>query len=472
MRHLFLATLLILSSFSPALAQVKARWIVDDKDALQSRVDIIEQAKEEILVEYFYVAEDDQSLGGIALVLEAARKGVKVKIILDAIFASLPRSLYAALFDMARDAQGGNNIQIKVYNPISLNLFKMDQRDHAKMIIVDNNILMTGGRNLGDSYFGINKKRNFHDLDILVQGSLARDARENFMAVWDSNIVQDPQMYEYAQEKLDPVSCAYQEDITSCQLRQQYAVNEVKRQQTAIRRVFQEIITIEPGEDLVSSETRKEWLANSPIIQDVKFLSHKPDVLVSPKTAYLSHDLLKMLQSAKKDVNIVTPYLVPTENVIEAFRTLKARGVPVRIITNSLRSTDNLMTQAAYRTMQKELVKMGIEIWEYNKIDTIHAKTALFDYNHILVGTFNLDPRSAFINREMGLSLLDSENTGLAKQLEEIIENFRKDSVLVAKDGVAYNTEWQKDNVKELTPNQLLVYKALLYIAPTIKHKL
>ncbi len=270
LRHLILACIFVLSSFSTAFAQVKARWIVDDKEALQSRVDIIEQAQKEILVEYFYVSEDDQSMGGIALVLQAARKGVRVKIILDAIFASLPRSLYAALFEMAKDAEGRKNIEIKVYNPISLNIFKMDQRDHAKMIIVDGDVLMTGGRNLGDSYFGINKKRNFHDLDILVQGSLARDARENFLSVWNSDLVKDPQLYEFSVENLDPVSCAHKEDMTSCQIRQEYAVKQVKLQQANLRRVLEDIVTNDQGDDIVRSETQKQWLANAPTIKEVK----------------------------------------------------------------------------------------------------------------------------------------------------------------------------------------------------------
>lgn len=153
---------LLISQF--ALAN-KAKLLLADTDALQARVDIIEQAKKEILVEYFSIWNDEQSVDIFAFLQQKAQRGIKVKIIMDSLSNKVPRSLISALQMHGKGPDGQQNLEIKVYNPLSLNLAKATHRDHSKMLIVDGKIMISGGRNIGDKYFGFNKVRNYKDAE-------------------------------------------------------------------------------------------------------------------------------------------------------------------------------------------------------------------------------------------------------------------------------------------------------------------
>lgn len=461
----FICSFILASSIGYA---EQARFLVSDQDAIQARVDVIQQAEKEILVEYFSVWNDDQSLGGMALLLQAARKGIKVKVILDSLSSKVPPALFAGLIDKSKDASGTKNLEIKVYNPASLNLKELTHRDHAKMLIVDGKILITGGRNVGDKYFGINQKRNFNDLDVLVKGRVVSSARDNFLENWNSPVTVSPAMYNFTQDQLEPIACAGREDFENCQSAQKYAELKVKSEMERIQKTYTDIIT-KQDDDIVQSETHKDWFGNSYTLYHVRFLSHNAKDLVTPETAYLSQDLLALLMSAKEDVNIVSPYLIPTDHMMQAFGYLLAKGVRVRVITNSIKSTDNLFAQAGYRSAKDTLVKMGVEIYEYKGPDTIHAKTAIIDHQKILIGTYNMDPRSAFLNREIGLIILDLDQVGMAKEHEAIIEHFRSKSVLVAKGGKEYNQEWQSEGVSTFKKSLL---KSLMFVMPLIKSQI
>lgn len=446
-----------------------ARFLVSDQDAIQARVDLIQQAKSEILVEYFSVWNDDQSLGGMALLLEAAKRGVKVKVVLDSLSSKVPQALFAALLDKSIGPDGNKNLEIKVYNPVSLfSLPSLVKRNHAKMLIIDGEIFLTGGRNVGDKYFGINTKRNFSDLDILVKGPVVTDARSNFLISWHSPINQSPFLSTFANDQIDPIACAGKEDYDNCVTRQEFAVKKIQYELARVEKTYKDIITLQP-DDIVKSDTNTNWFENAYKIPDVKFMSHDPSQLVTPETAYLSHDLRKLLESATTDVDIVSPYLIPTDNLFKAFAMLREKNVRIRIITNSVNSTDNLFAQAGYRDSKSRLVKMGVEIYEYKGPDTIHAKTAIIDHNKILIGTYNLDPRSAFLNREIGLLLVDKGSLKLAQEHKDIIEHFRSKSVLVAKDGQEYNLEWQKS---VMTPGKKKILDALKVVLPLIRNQL
>ena len=156
--NLLLLALFFSSSFGYAN---QVRLISDAHQALQVRIDIIQQARQEILVEYFSVWNDEQSLASLSFLIEVAQRGVKVKIIMDAIASTVPRSLMNALLMKGRDQRGRQNLEIKLYNPVSLNLIDGTHRDHSKMILVDGQTVLSGGRNLGDKYFGKNPDRNF-----------------------------------------------------------------------------------------------------------------------------------------------------------------------------------------------------------------------------------------------------------------------------------------------------------------------
>ncbi len=461
---LILAGLLLSQS---ALAD-KATLLEKDSDALQARVDLIQQAKQEILAEYFYVGNDDQSLGGIGLLLDAAQKGIKVRVIVDSLSNSIPRSVFAILEKYGKGNDGQRNLEVKAYNPVGFNLSKATHRDHAKILVADGLRVISGGRNIGDSYFGLNKVRNFDDLDILVEGDVARQARENFMILWNSELVEEVPLYQFSEAKMSVDGCLGVGDQEHCQFVRKDSLFQVARDTARMSVILDQIHTTEPG-DVVTNNNVRDWFADRENSVEAEFISHEPSVLNSHEHDELSRRLLEILVAAQNDVNITTPYLIPPPPLMEAFRNLKKRGVRVRIITNSLQSTDNLFSQAGYRSLRKELIGMGIELYEYNGPDTIHAKTAVVDNKIALMGTFNLDPRSAYLNREVAIKMIDKNGDKVATELTAAIEVFRQESTLVGKDGVEYNQDKQFVGVSK---KKKIILKVLNIFLPFIKNQL
>ncbi len=458
---------------SSAFAE-RVRLLAKDSDALQARVDLIQQAKKEIQVEYFSVWNDDESIGGFALLLDAAQRGIQVKVIMDSLSNTVPKAVFSALLEKGKDSKGNQNLEIRVYNPISLKLSQATHRDHAKMLIVDgaspeNGRMIIGGRNVGDKYFGLNPGRNFRDMDVLLDGDVVQTAQANFFRVWDSGVAKEPALYEFDAKKLQVGACMPSlDDYDGCERTRANALKiydqEIVRIREMMRRIFEGAPSLK-----VQTQTHFDWLSNLPTDTQVKFLSQDPDGLVSKETATMSEELKVLAGKTQTDINIISPYLIPTPGLIEVFEKLLARQVRVRIITNSMKSTDNLFAQAGYLKAKAKLIQMGVEIYEYQGPDTAHAKVAVIDGHIALVGTYNLDPRSGFVNREVGVAIMKTSGNYLARQLTEQIDFFRENSLLVGKDGQAQNLDKQETGVSS---TKKALVKALMLIFPLIKNQI
>ncbi len=468
LRNLILSIAAALLFTSSAFAE-RVRLLQDNSEALQARVDIIGNAKKEIYAEYFSVWNDEQSVGGLSLLMDAARKGVKVKIIMDALSNTVPNELFAALLANGKDLQGNQNLEIKVYNaPSLLHLGRIMHRDHAKMLIADGERLITGGRNVGDKYFGLNGKRNFRDLDILTEGKVAQEAAANFMAVWNSKLATVPSLGRFSLDRLETDSCQYVENQDDCERTRLSNIKDFNREVTRIETTLSDISSKSPGIH-IKAATQHDWLEGAENAEKVLFLSHVPHKIVREDSNIMSDRLMKLALRAKKDLNILSPYLIPTEGMIKIFQRLLDRGVRIRIITNSLKSTDNLAAQAGYKGSKMQLIKMGIEIYEYNGPETTHAKVAVIDDKISIVGTYNLDPRSDNLNREVGVAVMDTPNDELATTLTNAIEDFRSNSTLVGKDGLPVNQEKWDEGVEK---KKLRLLKMIMTFLPFFRNQI
>lgn len=449
-RRLFFATVagLVLDVFitvAPGVSYADhARFISDPKEALQVRVDLIQQARKEILVEYYSVWNDDQSAGGIALLIDAARRGVKVKVVLDALAHRIPTSIFAAMNAMSLRPDGTPGIEVRMYNSPGLNLFNLTNRDHSKMIIIDGQRLLTGGRNIGDMYFHQRKRGpNYDDFDILVDGKVVTDARHNFLSTWASRLVSPPNLGPHSEDELSPAKCFYVEGSSmSCEEGQAVHQHEVAKSAARLDRLLFEIFKRQ-RDDIVHANTGTDWLKHAVDVGPIKFLSHSPNHLVRHKTAFLTDEVFSLLKSARRSVDIVSPYLIPPEEALRIFAQLLARGVNIRVITNSLTSTDSVFAHAGYRYLKPLLVKMGVEIHEYTGPNTLHTKALLIDDDVVTVGSMNFDPRSFYINREVALEMPTPGR--LALELKNQIAIYEAHSVLVAKYGSNENLKWQEE---------------------------
>jgi putative cardiolipin synthase len=138
-------------------------------------------------------------------------------------------------------------------------------------------------------------------------------------------------------------------------------------------------------------------------VEEVRFL-HDP-VGRKGRSRGVGHELLARMDAARESVIVESPYLVPSRAFRRGLRRTIGRGVRVRILTNSLATTDNILPQAGYANHKKWLVRTGVELWEYRGPESLHTKAAVIDGERVIVGSFNLDPRSEKLNTELALVL-------------------------------------------------------------------
>ncbi|MBL7663699.1 MAG: phospholipase D family protein [Bacteriovoracaceae bacterium] len=395
-------TLLILALSTPTFADI-FRILDSNQEAAQTRVDLVQQAQNEILTSYFIYNKDSAGLYGLALLRQAKRRGVKrIKVILDASFNELDIGMVKHLKD--------EGIDIRLYHPgplpvtpgklmtLMANMMdedykfgdetkkaiqKMVRRMHDKLLIVDasteQNYLLTGGRNMKGDYYGAYHK-NYDDRDVLVRSKKAvRQAQEYFYRLWDSQHVGKP-YYQMAKP----------EQVKIAKLELDVAMMEMETNK---------LFKLNTCNDVTKGENE---------VNTVKFLHSEITQDGKVRSDTMSKQLAKIVtERTIKSLVIETPYLVPTDTFYKVIKQILDKKIYVRVLTNSLGSTDGVEVAAAYSNHKKRLIEMGIDLWEYQGPNYLHAKSAVIDDQIALIGSYNLDPRSANLNTEVAVMIDD-----------------------------------------------------------------
>jgi cardiolipin synthase C len=407
-------------------------------EALLARAWLADHAKESVEVQYFIWSTDNIGILAAEALLRAADRGVRVRVIVDDLLIDAPDK---SLLALARHPK----IDIRIYNPQTsvgvpmhkrlLNVLTdfrgVNQRMHDKTLVVDGKIAITGGRNMAAEYFDYNHTYNFRDRDVLLLGETVKEMRASFERFWHSDItvkVEDlygrlGAMQKYVRVNDDEIQQIYRALHEYAKLPENFAP-EVRAAIAATPESFAR----------VSQSMR--W-------SKVEFISDQPGKNENhfrlDGGGQTASALGKLVQGARTRVVIQSPYLVVSDRAIELFRQITARGVTVRINTNSLASTDNLAAFSGYRNQREELLKMGLQIYEYKPapevqvklmqrsptatkkmpVFALHAKTIVVDSKTVYVGTFNFDPRSENLNTEVGAIIHDEV---LARAVEASIE--------------------------------------------------
>jgi len=408
------------------------------EEALLARAWLADHAQESIAVQYFIWSTDNIGILASEALLRAAERGVRVRVIVDDLLIDAPD---ASLLALARHP----NIEIRIYNPqhsvgtpfhkrvlnVVTDFRGVNQRMHDKTFIVDGKIAITGGRNMADEYFDYDQDYNFRDRDALVLGRVVADMEASFDRFWESELAAGVEElydgYGLLQKHVD------------------VGDEEVRRIHDGLHAYAQspENFGPEVRAALQSMPQAFPRLAEQVTWGSVEFISDIPGKNDSRFRlgggGLTSEALANLVQSATRSIVIQSPYLVLSEEAKTLLREAIARGVRVRISTNSLASTDNLAAFGGYRRQRRELLRMGLEIFEYRPdpevqrelmarsasadaappIFAIHAKTLVVDSATVYIGTFNLDPRSENLNTEVGVIARDDR---LARSVEAAIE--------------------------------------------------
>lgn len=344
-------------------------------------------AKQQILVSTFILGDEPFSLTALSLLRDAARHGLDVRLLVDAQWNKMPKPVEAHLL-----AEG---VAIRRFHPFRpCHPIWTTKRLHDKLLIVDGKSVILGGRNVESPYFGLGRqleRRDYLDLDLLVEGEAAREARDYFLQVWDSR-------------HTAPSRARAPEDAVRA------AEAELDRHGAWLRQRIVETLNGVAQGSLGSSARRTE-------VDGARFVHDPPGGKGSGPG--VGSELLELLANARESVIIESPYLIPTRELHDALRAAVDRGVEVLILTNSLRTTDNLWAQAGYAVVRKRLARMGVDVWEYEGPESVHTKAGVVDGETAIVGSFNLDPRSAYLNTEVAVVL---ESEPVARELEDLLE--------------------------------------------------
>ena len=394
-------------------------FLEDGAGALAARAWLIEQAQETIDLQYFIFSADRIGLLASNELYLAAKRGVKVRLLVDDTLAHGDEQVLLAL-------DSHPNLEVHVYNPnlkigkntvdtlvnIATDFRGVNQRMHNKNIIIDGDVVITGGRNVGEEYFDMDAEYNFRDRDVLLYGDTGA-IQTSFNEFWDSplsvpiGLLLKPQKEEKKNEFLHQLE-EYGCDVSI------YPAS------------FRERISKYP--DLLLDREASgalQWVDGIEYVSDAP-IKNKSDNLLGGGLS--TNGLVTLLQNANKRVWIQTPYLVMTDFGLQIFSLLRERGVEVKIITNSLAATDSYAAFNGYQKIRGRLLDMGVEIYEFkpdaeilgvvhssgypklrNTPHGVHAKSMIIDDDKSIITTFNLDPRSANLNTE-NYTLITSEH--------------------------------------------------------------
>jgi putative cardiolipin synthase len=388
------------------------------EDALGARIGLIDRAEQAIDIQS-YLIRDDVSGNLIALHLAAAAdRGVRVRLLMD---DALTDEVDAGLLSLDEHV----NIEVRVFNPfprkrsrlISLlaNFNILNRRMHNKTFTVDNQVTIVGGRNLADEYFQTGGRNEFIDEDLMAIGPIVDEVSDGFDEYWNSPEAIPMRSFNHL--------VAHKRVAESVDEARKFV--DAHRETPFLRNVDGRLIEsfIDGRLALVGGEAE--------IFQD------HPDKVrnfVRKRPSVTSKYLQQTVSGANEELIVISPYFVPQKQGVDFFGALTSKGVRVVIISNSLASTNHASVHAVYARYRKPLLRRGIELYELRPRSrsmgtettlTLHSKVATVDRQRLFVGSFNLDPRSLYLNTEMGMAVESPELSGqMAVSILETLPDF------------------------------------------------
>jgi len=356
--------------------------------------------------------------------LEAADRGVRVRLLVDDMDARAKNAGFAGL-----DAHP--NIAVRMFNPFKSragslgqvaeligNFNRINHRMHNKTWIADNRIAIVGGRNLGDEYFGASDEVNFVDLDFAMIGPIVRAASESFDTYWNSEI-------SYPMQVLDPNA------VTDDNLERVRGLLAASAAEGERSRYAEELHGDDAVQRLIAGDWPMEWTDVS------RFVADDPAKVTMEKEAlersHVRTLLVPTAEQARDNITLISPYFVPGELGTRILVDAARQGKRVRVLTNSLVGNDVAAVHGGYSRWRRPLLEGGVELWELKPLPgsevhasllgsagaSLHTKALTVDGKRLFVGSFNLDPRSTWLNCEQGIL---AEDETLAASLEAIFE--------------------------------------------------
>jgi len=393
------------------------RLLTSGEEALADLIALADHAERTLDIQYYIINQDDSARILLHHVRLAAERGVRVRVLVDDLNTAGEDRRFMHLGAHA-------NIEVRVFNPFpggrfatwtrfvasATDIRRINHRMHNKLFVADNALAITGGRNIGDQYFTRDQRSNFIDLDVVAAGAIVPELSASFDAFWNSKFAY-PIASVASPVSAEPASPPLVDTGTAANAN--WLRGELDSGRLDLTWVPATVLADGPAK--IASET-------------------SPDEEIT-----IANDLATLMLSAKQELLVISPYFVPGKDGVAMFAKLVAQGVHIRILTNSLASTDSPLVHTGYSRYRVQLLKLGIELSEVrpklgqkrarfhpfrSSNASLHAKALVIDQKTVFIGSMNMDARSARTNSELGLVIRSSE---IARQVTSLLDDISAD---------------------------------------------
>jgi putative cardiolipin synthase len=393
------------------------RLLSSGEEALASLITLADHAERTLDIQYYIIHEDDSTRTLLHHVRLAADRGVRVRVLVDDLNTAGEDRRFMHLSSHA-------NVEVRVFNPFTAGRFsiltrvvasatdirRINHRMHNKLFVADDALAITGGRNIGDQYFTLDPRSNFVDLDVVAAGAIVPQLSASFDQFWNS---------KYAIPIASVASSVDAEANSAPPVEAQLSDND---------RWLEHEVTAKKLDLIWAPAT---VLADRP----AKIASEtSPDEELT-----IANDITALMGTAKQDLSIISPYFIPGKQGVALIAKLVEKGVHVRILTNSLASTDSPLVDIGYARYRVALLKLGVDLREMrpklgqkhvrfhpfrSSNASLHAKALVIDQKIVFIGSLNMDERSAKINSELGLVINSVE---IAREVTSLLDDISTD---------------------------------------------
>ena len=395
----------------------RIRCIDDNEEALLWRLRMIEAAKKSIVLATFDLRADESGTDLLAALNHAAEKGVKIKLLIDGIYQQL--FLNGSKEFQALAAR--ENVEVGVYNPVSpTGLFKLNYRMHDKYVIVDDKMYLLGGRNSNDIFLGDYSTGINVDRDILVcdtskgKGESLQELEAYFQQVWNEECVK----IKRTRGNLTKYENQYQ---------------SLEARYSALTEKYADI------------ETYNAWEKDTILANKITLINNGTPA--APKTPLVLQAIRYLSQDADK-VTIQTPYVICNGYMYDTLSEI-ASHAQLKIILNAVEKGSNPWGCTDYLNQKKKILKTGANVYELMNDVPVHTKAVLLDDRLSIVGSYNLDMRSTYLDTELMLVIdskelnqqIQSTENAYMEKSKEVLSNGKET------EGAQYETKvlnWQK----------------------------
>ncbi|HEU4484673.1 MAG TPA: phospholipase D family protein [Povalibacter sp.] len=432
------------------------RLIAQGSDAFVLRALTARAAQRSLDLQYYIWRSDATGRCLAYEALLAADRGVRVRLLLDDMDARSRDGLLMALDQHP-------NIEIRLFNPFATRsgalrtlaeMFsrgsRLNHRMHNKAWLADGRVAIVGGRNVGDEYFAASKTMNFVDLDVLLAGPAVEDAERSFDEYWNSR----------SAVPIAHLNRTSRNKRTLADVRTMLAQSMAANAQADYLRQLDDSPTVD---ELFADRYALTWSTEVHVVADDPRKAIKRAQDINPGVL---QSIASSLEHAQHELLLISPYFVPGVGGTDQLRRKALTGTTVSVLTNSLAATDVAAVHGGYSRYRKALLQGGVHLYELKPVPyddgrgedgthermrlgsskaSLHTKAAIVDRERIFVGSFNLDPRSATLNCEMGAWIHDAS---LAEELAALFQlgasRRRSFSVtLDADQNLLWTDEWQ-----------------------------